>query len=379
MRFGPGVALLAGSLTLAARAEDPMPSRDFMPEPVQLAASFEIFDTLLTPDGKYLVTASQQRYGNYEKRQVTQSAITLWDVEAGKVVRVGNLEAPYNLYDRGVGPRVVDLAFGADGRSLLVYMDTRFVEVLSFPELVSQAVIDVKKAFTHFYRTGALSPDGAWLALGDENGEVALWSLAERALVKTWEAHDKVVTTLAFASGGAVLATGGNDDAVRLWSIPKGKELREIDDLEGSPSRLEFSPDGASLAIASAFKNVGGKVRVWSVPRKRFVAEKQCTVMIPVVRFAYSPDGKRLAYGCSTWMEEGTSLVRVLDIDSGKLPAVIHRQTMTQAVVFLPDGRLLTAQKNPAGGQAYQSIAVWTLDPPKFLKYLHDPAAKPGG
>ena len=382
MRIAIRVALMAVAVALPAAAEDPMPNRESMPTPVKLASSFEIFDALLTPDGKHLVTGARQRYTNYEKRAVAQSALTLWDVETGSIVRVGNLQAPYNLYDSGTGPRGVDLALSADGKTLLAYLDTRFVELFSFPELAPQAVIDVKKANQHYYRVGAFSPDGARLALGDDRGEIALWSIADRALVKSWQSHDKAITHLAFSPDGTILAAGGDEDTVRLWSVPKGKELREIDDLDGATIGLAFSPDGALLAIGSRVKGAGGQVRVWSVPLKRFIAEKPCLVMVPVVRLAYSPDGKRLAYSCSTFMEKGTSLVRVMDIESAKLAATIHREVMTQGVLYTPDGRrLITLQKQEYNSRAHsemnQSIALWTIEPPQFVDYLHDPGAKP--
>ena len=365
MRLAIAVAALTLALAAPAAAEDPMPSRDPMPTPVKLASSSEIFKSVLTADGKLLVTGGTQ--------QVTQSALTLWDVDAGKIVRTGKLQSP---------GRVSALALGADGKTLLAYLDTRFVEVLSFPELAPQAVIDVRKSNQHYYRVGAFSPDGAFLALGDKDGEIALWSMAERALVKSWKGHDKGVTHLAFATDGATLASGGDEDTVYLWSVPKGKELREIDDLEGATIGLAFSPDGTLLAIGSRVKGFGGQVRVWSVPRKRFAAQKQCMVMFPVVRFAYSPDGKRLAYSCSTFMEKGTSLVRVLDIEKEKLAATLHYEIMTQDVLYLPDGaRLLTVQKREFNSrersEMNQSVAAWTIEPPRFLHYLHDPAAKP--
>jgi len=303
MRIVIIAVLLSGLLVPLAAAEDPMPSRERMPPPVKLASSQEIFKSVLTLDGKLLVTGGTQRYTDNQKRQVVRPALTLWDVDAGKVVRTGNLQSPYDMYDRGVGPRVNALALGADGKTLLVYLDTRFVELFSFPELAPQAVIDVRKSNQHYYRVGAFSPDGAWLALGDDKGEIALWSMGERALVKSWKGHDKTVTQLAFAPGGATLASGGDEDTVYLWSVPKGKELREIDDLEGATIGLAFSPDGTQLAIGSRLKGSGGLVRTWSVPRKRFGAEKQCMVLFPVVRLAYSPDSKRLAVTFSDRVE----------------------------------------------------------------------------
>lgn len=215
-----------------------------------------------------------------------------------------------------------------------------------------------------------------------DRGELALWSIADRALVRSWKSHDKAITLLAFSADGGILAAGGDEDTVRLWSVPKGKELREIDDLDGATIGLAFSPDGTLLAIGSRLKGVGGQVRVWSVPRKRFIAEKPCLLMVPVVRLAYSADGKRLVYSCSTFLEKGTSLVRVMDIESEKITATIHREVMTQGVLLMPDGqRLITLQKQElnAGARSAmnQSIAVWAIAPPGFINYLHDPAAKP--
>ena len=77
--------------------------------------------------------------------------------------------------------------------------------------------------------TAVASPDGGRVAIGFEDGGVALWDrreLFDGDPVAVWEAHEGAVREVAFASvsegGEPVLLTGGDDGTVRWWRAADG-------------------------------------------------------------------------------------------------------------------------------------------------------------
>jgi WD40 repeat protein len=65
----------------------------------------------------------------------------------------------------------------------------------------------------------ALSPDGEWLAAGDDEGQVQLFAAntgARRSLVA---AHTNTVYGLAFSADSQRLASASFDRSIKLWAI----------------------------------------------------------------------------------------------------------------------------------------------------------------
>jgi hypothetical protein len=67
----------------------------------------------------------------------------------------------------------------------------------------------------------ALSPDDATLASG-QNGEVKLWSLSAKSVIKTIRGHVGQVDAVVFSLDGKLLISAGTDQTVRLWTLPEG-------------------------------------------------------------------------------------------------------------------------------------------------------------
>jgi WD40 repeat protein/serine/threonine protein kinase len=161
----------------------------------------------------------------------------------------------------------------------------------------------------------AFSPDGRWLAVGGEAGQVRVleWASGKQVLGGQW--HQGAVTALAFgqAAGKPLLlaTTGADDRTVQVRECDSGRPRKPLP-LPQLLCDLTFSPDGRRLAGICR-----DRVKLWDVdageelltlrgapPRLRDPAFNP--------RLVFSPDGSRLAG--SNW-DESISVWEAADPD----------------------------------------------------------------
>ena len=138
----------------------------------------------------------------------------------------------------------------------------------------------------------SFSADGARLAGGTSGGSIYVWDTTTGALIRTTAAVlNRYVGSVSFSPiGNRILAKAGGG-AVILWDVDSGEKIRSI---EGRWF-VEFSPDGRSVATASATDGrevdlmdiETGAVRVRMVGHMEFV---RCASFSPT-------DGSKLASG----------------------------------------------------------------------------------
>jgi WD40 repeat protein len=73
----------------------------------------------------------------------------------------------------------------------------------------------------------AVSPDGATLASGANDGTLKLLGLSTRRERAALKGHMGQVWSLAFSKEGKLLISGGGDGTVRLWRAASDEEVAE--------------------------------------------------------------------------------------------------------------------------------------------------------
>jgi RNA polymerase sigma factor (sigma-70 family) len=145
---------------------------------------------------------------------------------------------------------------------------------------------------------------------------------------------------VALTADGKLLARGGADNAVDLWDVASGKKLHTLTGHTVPIMRLAFSPDGKTLASITGSwlpNDVLGEVKLWDVAtgKERVSLKGHPNRMLSV---AFSPDGKTLATSSET--------VKLWDVETGKEKMelrVAERpwQLAAWSLAFSPDDKTL--------------------------------------
>ena len=235
----------------------------------------------------------------------------------------------------------------------------------------------------------AFSPDGSTIAVAggapSEYGEIQLWNVADRTLIRSIKAGTDCVYGISWSPDGTKVAVGCPDKLVRVFAVADGREIMRCDNHIDWVFATAWSQDGARLVSASrdraiklidvasglliddlakarepllciarhpsedlvAFGSDAGQVRLHKVaPRGGRLAEgddkEESSVREferlpgPVHSIAFSPDGTLLA------ATGAAGETRVWKTGNGKRVALIPtRGTALFSVAFSPDGQQL--------------------------------------
>ncbi len=163
-------------------------------------------------------------------------------------------------------------------------------------------------------RAVAYSPDGDYLAVGERNGMVTVFSLLNEEMKSVREFdHGSSLNALAFSPMGSgahhTLATAGSDKVVRVWDTDgrSGDSQLKLEGHRGPVYAVAFSRDGKKIATGGW----GNSIRLWNAESGKEEKALEGNEY-GVWSLAFTPCCGYLASAG----QDGT--VRVWDTDSGK-------------------------------------------------------------
>jgi WD40 repeat protein/tRNA A-37 threonylcarbamoyl transferase component Bud32 len=232
-------------------------------------------DVLFSPDGRYLLTTSDD------------ATIRLWDMKhGGSRILTGHTDEVWRL------------TFSPDGRTFATASKDRTTRIWNLETGESRAFA----GYPGPVDSVAFTPDGQHLAVTNRGDSlVRIWNVASGVLEKTLETglsplsiltispdgryalvhelqgsraqildlkggpshtleHDGTVKAIAFSPRGDLAVTGGLDETVRAWDPRTGKG-RILGQRLGGISYIAFSRDGRHLATGTS----EGQLRLWSM------------------------------------------------------------------------------------------------------------------
>jgi WD40 repeat protein/tRNA A-37 threonylcarbamoyl transferase component Bud32 len=263
------------------------------------------------------------------------------------------------------GPaEVTALAFSPDGQRIAAADEDRAVRVWGIAAPVLNATGEVNNA--------VFAPDGQSVAACVE-GEVSLWDARTgakrghwRGTLDTWAKYQRVIYSPdgRFLCAGNILRTANTGEERTLRA--RGKP-----GLGTSVYSMAFSQDGSLLATAKA-----SFATVYNVRTLDVVYEwEPPSGDLWITAVALSPDGTRLALGCSG-MGSLDYQVQVREFPSGRLLLTLERCYSVWDLAFSPDGSLLAAAcgdyQREASQRQYGQVRLWDVASGEKVATLRD-------
>jgi WD40 repeat protein len=274
-------------------------------------------------------------------------AVRVWDIEQGRLVsRFGG---------HGEKSDVLAVAFGGDGVTAVTAAgpddDSLRVWELATGHERTQLSGDIGLLFRAISEDGAVALAQELSAHGRSRG-FSLWRLAEGRRALAVQAPDQSLA-LALSPDGATVLSGGEDGSLTLWKADTGQKVRTfVAHGPGTTVRaVAFARNGRLLVTSGDGPGATG-----SAPARAVVIwDPETGVSFRTIRnathFALADDGRTLAVA-----GDATS-IRVIDaITARELARLDGHDGGVTALAFAPGGtRLVSAGQD-------RSVRVWALE-----------------
>ncbi|MBW4564572.1 MAG: PD40 domain-containing protein [Mojavia pulchra JT2-VF2] len=193
----------------------------------------------------------------------------------------------------------------------------------------------------------AFSPDGKILAIGDGNGKICLWQIADNQQLMLIKAHQGWMRCLAFSPDGKLVVSGGSDCLLSCFDTINGRRVQTFSGHTQPLITVTFINEGQQIVSIASDKTY----KIWNI------ADGRCVRSISannekITAIALSPDGKTLATASLD------QTIKLLDTTSGNLTTFrTDHSCQITALAFNLDGRILAI----GGANADATIHLWDI------------------
>jgi WD40 repeat protein/tRNA A-37 threonylcarbamoyl transferase component Bud32 len=286
--------------------------------PTSISSSGAPPNFALTPDGREVVTASDQ------------GELAWWDLRSGRKTRAHRIGRGYHA-----------LALSPDGRSVAVGIETGIQVVDAQTGETETASADVAERPISL----VFSPDAKTVVSTNDDGSLTLWDAHSAAPRERLRGH--MASQAVFSRDGKTLYTVSGDGTAIAWDLTEGRRLRRpfgftsdrASDAMSDEHPGRFSPDGRLIAVGLADRGIAlldaGTLTPSGSELRRTGGE--------VKALAFSPDGATLA------AVDGRGTTTVWDVSSRSLRYEPFFAGLNARVAFSPDGKTLATSGDGGG------------------------------
>jgi WD40 repeat protein len=234
-------------------------------------------------------------------------------------------------------------AFSPDGKYLAVGEENVHLFDVTGKEAKPVAKFDSRVGFG--LRCITFTRDGKHVVFGGSDHSVRAWSVDGKVETANQKSHRGDVLSIATSPDGKMVATGSNDQTAILWSIgPDGKLVEQTvlkaEDKFGGPVRsVAFAKNAKGMVLLTASSN--GSLRAFTVGGvSKQISAVKAKNSLSDANLTPSPDGKLLAISD----RQNVHLINPAGLPAGSFgsPTVGHKEDVRE-LSFSPNGRLLAS------------------------------------
>lgn len=254
---------------------------------------------------------------------------------------------------------VLSVAFSPDGQYLA--MGDNHAQVYLWQVTENRPILhNIITSDNYWVRTVAFSPDSQLLASGGDDNIVYLREVKDRKLVARFEGHIERIRSLSFSPDGQYLASSDDDWTIRIWDLESLQLVTVLNQHQDKVRMVLFSPNGQLISASQ-----DNSICVWQVGSFELIKKFRLSETKTLLRtIALSPDGQTLATG------NDDHIIRLWTLDGKFIQDFRGHYHWFRSLTFNPDGSQL------ASASEDQTIRIWDVKTSQCLHVLKDHKAR---
>jgi len=192
----------------------------------------------------------------------------------------------------------------------------------------------------------SFSPDGKYIASGNDDNTIKLWRLKDGKLISIFKGHSDCVKSVSFSPVGRYIVSGSSDNTIKLWDVKNQALITTIEDYSCYVVSVSLSPDGRYIASGNSDK----AINLWNAKDGTLIRIFNKEHLHWISSLSFSPNG---------FIASGSydNSIKLWNVKDGTLFRTFNGHSdYVYSVNFSPDGRYI------ASGSRDHTIKLWDVE-----------------